>query len=179
MPIYFEDSFLKINLIINITDNIDIIAQNILSCKEIISSSLHGIIYSHSLNKNAYWVIFNDFIGKFKFYDYLSVFDNFDNDMVYYNVINEKFDITQMLYNKKYIPVPKDIYIVKQNIYSKILDTMQKYNFNRNKYYINYHNDYDASITLKKMIINCEKENFIFSRLGGIEFDIANFFLNR
>ncbi len=58
------------------TDNLEGLVDDILSCEVILSSSLHGIIFSHAYGVPAYHVQFTDFFknGNFKFADYYSSF---------------------------------------------------------------------------------------------------------
>jgi len=57
---------------IDICGDLEDVVQKILSCKTIISSSLHGIICAHSYGIPAYWLKASDLpLGDgFKFYDY-------------------------------------------------------------------------------------------------------------
>lgn len=73
------------NYIIDLnTDNIESVIDNILSCKLILSSSLHGIIVAHAYGIPAIWLKYGN-IGTdgFKFHDYFSSV-NID----YYNPIS-------------------------------------------------------------------------------------------
>lgn len=66
----------KYHIISMQTNDIEQLVNDILSCEVIISSSLHGIIFSHSYGIPAYHVQFTDFFknGNFKFADYYSSF---------------------------------------------------------------------------------------------------------
>lgn len=60
------------------TDNIEGLIDNIRSCKFILSSSLHGIIFSHSYNIPAIHLLDNEILeskGCMKYKDYYSVLD--------------------------------------------------------------------------------------------------------
>jgi hypothetical protein len=73
----------KIKVIDLITNDVEQTINEILDCKQIISSSLHGIIVPHTYGIPALWVIFSDKLGgdKTKFYDYFeSVNLNFKNE---------------------------------------------------------------------------------------------------
>lgn len=61
-----------INIINLLTNDIEETTNNILKCKHIISSSLHGVIVSHSYKIPAVWVKFSDklFGDNVKFTDY-------------------------------------------------------------------------------------------------------------
>lgn len=61
-------------LVIDITKNWELFISDILSCHKLVSSSLHGIIISHSYRKDCGWCEFsNNVIGDgFKFLDYFS-----------------------------------------------------------------------------------------------------------
>lgn len=58
--------------IINILDDVEKVIDEILSCKQILSSSLHGLIASHAYGVPAEWTKFSDKIGgnDFKYIDY-------------------------------------------------------------------------------------------------------------
>lgn len=60
--------------VIDITDRMDKVIHEICSCKNIISSSLHGIIVAHAYGIPAVWLKLSDRIsgGNFKFYDYFA-----------------------------------------------------------------------------------------------------------
>ena len=59
-------------------DNPEKFVNDLLECDIILSSSLHGIIFSHSYGIPAYHIEFNDLTnnGNFKFNDYYSSFKN-------------------------------------------------------------------------------------------------------
>ena len=67
----------KYHIISMDTSDIRALADEILSCRMILSSSLHGIIFSHSYGVPAYHIQLNDFFnnGNFKFADYYSSFE--------------------------------------------------------------------------------------------------------
>jgi len=57
--------------VINVTDPVDVIINEIAKCETIISSSLHGLIAADALNIPRKWVKFPNSQGQgFKFYDY-------------------------------------------------------------------------------------------------------------
>ena len=64
-----KDSNIKI---IDVTNKIPTVIEDILSCESTISSSLHGIIVSHAYNRKCMWMKLSDKIGggNFKFRDY-------------------------------------------------------------------------------------------------------------
>lgn len=64
-------------IIIDIRDNFENVCEKILKCDAILSSSLHGLIFSDSMNVPNVWVKFSDNIkgGSFKFHDYYSVME--------------------------------------------------------------------------------------------------------
>lgn len=81
IPHYIDtDKFDKIGytkedtIVIDVTDPIEKVIDNILSCEYTISSSLHGIITSHAYNIKCMWMRVTDQIGggNFKFRDYYS-----------------------------------------------------------------------------------------------------------
>jgi len=67
---YIEDS----TIIIDVTDPIETVINNILSCEYTVSSSLHGIIVSHAYSVKSMWIRMSNLIGggNFKFRDYYS-----------------------------------------------------------------------------------------------------------
>lgn len=64
-----KDSNIKI---IDVTNQIPNVIEDILSCEMTISSSLHGIIVSHAYNRKCMWIKLSNKIvgGNFKFRDY-------------------------------------------------------------------------------------------------------------
>lgn len=64
--------------IIDITKDFEVVCSEILKCKCILSSSLHGLIFSDAMNVPNVWVKFSDKVkgGTFKFEDYYSVMTN-------------------------------------------------------------------------------------------------------
>jgi hypothetical protein len=74
--------------IIDITNPVEMVIRELLECKMILSSSLHGIIAAHAYNIKCIWVRFSDKIagGYTKFRDYYgSVVLNY-NDIVPYEI---------------------------------------------------------------------------------------------
>ena len=59
-------------LLIDVTDTIEVVIQNILQCHHIASSSLYGIIVSHAYNIPALWIKLSNKIGGggFRYRDY-------------------------------------------------------------------------------------------------------------
>jgi hypothetical protein len=70
---------MKKSIIINVQDHPDKVIRQIGECEKIISSSLHGLIVSDSLNVPNIWVENRYKLGNpepyFKFHDYYSIFD--------------------------------------------------------------------------------------------------------
>lgn len=83
-------------LIIDVrTDDVEKFVSQILQCKCILSSSLHGLIIPHAYNKPALWIRLSDkIIGKnFKFFDYfLSV-----GIYPYQGLTMEQFSLFQLI----------------------------------------------------------------------------------
>ncbi|WP_114700214.1 polysaccharide pyruvyl transferase family protein [Psychrobacter proteolyticus] len=65
-------------LIIDIKKNYKEVCKQILKCDKVLSSSLHGLIFSDAMNVPNTWVGFSDNVkgGSFKFNDYYSVMTN-------------------------------------------------------------------------------------------------------
>jgi pyruvyltransferase len=121
---YFNDDILEKIKIIDIrTDDFELLSKNINECEIIISSSLHGIIFSHSFNIPAIWIELENSIltnknsDNIKFYDYFSVFNN---DFVYdiskrknkgniNNWIDYKININNINNLISYVPSEKEI----------------------------------------------------------------------
>jgi hypothetical protein len=59
-------------LIIDLTNNVETVVNNLLLCEHTISSSLHGIIVSHAYNIKCAWMRVSNKIagGNFKYWDY-------------------------------------------------------------------------------------------------------------
>ena len=109
---YFVKEFGNKYYIINMgTNNIEKIANSINKCNFIFSSSLHGIIFSHSLGIPAVHLEYKELISKknFKFKDYYSVLDipyvkeNLKRDNIDNIVKKYKNNSLQFLPNKKII----------------------------------------------------------------------------
>lgn len=76
-------------IVIDITKNYKAVCNEILKCDVVLSSSLHGLIFSDAMNVPNSWVRFSNNIigGTFKFRDYYSVMTNpQDNFYSCYNV---------------------------------------------------------------------------------------------
>lgn len=58
--------------VIDIQAPVSDVLREIAQCENIISSSLHGIIFAHSMGRNASWIQLSEKVhgGEFKFYDY-------------------------------------------------------------------------------------------------------------
>lgn len=92
----------------------------------IISSSLHGMIFSHSLGKRVLKLDFFDAVlmgGDFKFIDYLSVFNDHDADKIFrYRVNYKTINLEQvcLYYTSVWHPSQVQVTAVKNNIYRAI-----------------------------------------------------------
>ncbi len=64
--------------LINIKSTYDVVCKQILRCDVVLSSSLHGLIFSDAMNVPNSWVKFSNNVkgGTFKFRDYYSVMTN-------------------------------------------------------------------------------------------------------
>jgi len=67
----------RVKVIDLLTSGIEKTTQEILECKKIVSSSLHGVIVSHAYHIPALWVKFSDKLAgdNVKFYDYFESLD--------------------------------------------------------------------------------------------------------
>ena len=139
---YFDHEFLSQCLIIDITDNIDHIASGILSCQYIISSSLHGLIFAHSLDKPAYWIRLSNTVlmdDNFKFLDYLSTFKLDNNN--YLNLITNKVNNTN-IDQMTIIPVPNNIQQIKSKLLNKIISVFKSFKYNLTDRFTQYSDPY-------------------------------------
>lgn len=114
---YFLKEFGNKYYIINMgTNNIEKIANSINKCNFIFSSSLHGIIFSHSLGIPAIHLEYKELLSKknFKFKDYYSVLDipyvkeNLKRDNIDNIVKKYKKNSLKFLPNKKIIKKIQD-----------------------------------------------------------------------
>ena len=77
--------------IIDIRDNFKSVCQQILECDVILSSSLHGLIFSDAMNVPNMWIKISDNVkgGSFKFLDYYSVMNFPKNNFFQCNNITD------------------------------------------------------------------------------------------
>ena len=131
IPHYTEETMIrnkygdKYHIISMKTDNIESLIDEIVQCDLIVSSSLHGIVFSHAYGIPAYHIEFKDFFknGNFKFKDYYSGFEGLEykkfickNEDIPFNDIIE-YDI-----NNRNLANPSiDVIICKQDQFLKIL----------------------------------------------------------
>lgn len=113
-------------LLINPCSPVDIVIDNILSCENIITSSLHGVVMCDSYN-----IPYAIFIAKetkkhykelqnfFKFKDYYSTFDiDFKNEDF---IINNNMNLKEILKYCKFI-YKTNIESIKNNLYNSLID---------------------------------------------------------
>lgn len=100
-------------LCIDICDKLDNVLRAICECDVILSSSLHGLVFSDSLNIKNHWMILSNKIsgGSFKFHDYYSTFNMYDtlpclfneymsiNDLIWYTSNYDRPGIEQIKQN--------------------------------------------------------------------------------
>lgn len=110
----------KMTMINLLTTNIEKTTDHILSCKKIVSSSLHGIIIAHAYGIPAIWVKFSDNLSgdDVKFYDYfdsvdidfkeddLATLSNFNNEK-FYSLFSESR--ISLPLSKKILEIQKDL----------------------------------------------------------------------
>ncbi|WP_299997035.1 polysaccharide pyruvyl transferase family protein [uncultured Cedecea sp.] len=103
--------------IIDIKRNYKDVCKDILMCDIILSSSLHGLIFSDGLSVKNNWVKFSDKIigGDFKFNDYYSVMDRAKKEPI---VCNSLDDINYALTNS---------FVSHNPNYGKMLNTISEY----------------------------------------------------
>jgi len=112
----------KIKVIDLITNDVEQTINEILDCKKIISSSLHGIIVPHTYGIPTLWVIFSDKLGgdKTKFYDYFeSVNLNYKNEIQcdFKNLDIRKIEDLFHKYNSILLPDNQNIQERKSDLY--------------------------------------------------------------
>jgi len=141
---YFTDECLNKVKIIDV-DNANVIdvANQMLQCKKIISSSLHGIIFSHSLGIPVSWIRLEKTKltpDDIKFYDYLSIY-NMENDKRLCNLIKDKL-IYNNLASLITIDIDNDVMKNKKHeVFQHIINTFNIYNYEIKSAYQNYINN--------------------------------------
>ena len=174
---YFTDECLKKILIINV-NNPDILdfSSQIMSCKKILSSSLHGIIFSHSLGLDVSWIRLDKSklpTDDIKYYDYLSIFEVEGNLC---NIIKTKLEYKDLLLLKLIGISQYDIDKKKYELFNHIIFILSMYGYDITKKFHNNIYDDDIGIqVLCKQISNQDK--FCISRIGGIEYDAYGHYL--
>lgn len=84
-------------LLIDIMKTYNIVCNQILECDAILSSSLHGLIFSDAMNVPNSWVKFSNNVkgGSFKFRDYYSVMTNPQNNFYSCNNIDDLIEASK------------------------------------------------------------------------------------
>lgn len=90
-----KNNMKKINIIDIQNNNVENFIDEVLKCKLIISSSLHGIIVADAYNIPSYWIRFSEDIvgGNFKFLDYFESVKRNDKNPI---LINESTNIEEL-----------------------------------------------------------------------------------
>ncbi|BCS83523.1 putative EXOV-like protein [Cotonvirus japonicus] len=119
-------------LIINIlNDNLPDLAQKLSSCRKIISSTLHGMVFSHSLGIPVSWIRLRNTSltsDDIKFYDYLSAF-GFQHDRSLCTIIDKKLNLED-LKNLRRIDINGDILEAKKNeLISCLVRVFRQHNY--------------------------------------------------
>nr|WBF70731.1 hypothetical protein [Megavirus caiporensis] len=100
----------KVLIIDILNDNLPDIAEKILSCRKIISSTLHGMVFAHSLGVPVSWIRLRYTIltpDDIKFYDYLSALNITGENLC--NIVPNKDISLKDLQNLKCIDVDKTV----------------------------------------------------------------------
>lgn len=105
------------------TMNCEKLFDVICKSKIVLSSSLHGIIFSHSFGTPALYITcFNGqkYVDSYKFEDYYSVYDRINYN---FKPENNTFDrVIEKIYDKKYVlsvnPTKKEVSVIQNNILS-------------------------------------------------------------
>lgn len=169
---YFTNECLGKVRIINV-NNPDVIdfSNQMLSCKKILSSSLHGIIFSHSLGIEAYWIRLDKSklpVDDVKYYDYLSIYD-MDHENVC-NTINTKLEYNDLKSLKPLVISQHDIDSKKSEIFTHIINILTTYGYDIKPDYNNV--IYDNNVGIKLLCEQLSGSNkFCINRIGGIELD--------
>lgn len=104
--------------LIDIKNDFKKVCKSILECDVILSSSLHGLIFSDAMNVPNVWITFGNNIigGRFKFMDYYSVMDNPKNDAIECKEIKDLKKIVKLAtvsensnYNKMKLAIDKNM----------------------------------------------------------------------
>ncbi|MEO8774523.1 MAG: polysaccharide pyruvyl transferase family protein [Gelidibacter sp.] len=123
--LHYEETREKLNskkiLIINLLDNIEKVIEDVYSCEQIISSSLHGIIIGHAYKVPSLWFwLANGAIGGdgIKFADYFSSveIDEYESFKIEHNTYDEDYvKNVDMIFTKN-----KELTLVTSEILKKI-----------------------------------------------------------
>ncbi|QTF49046.1 putative exoV-like protein [Acanthamoeba polyphaga mimivirus] len=124
------------------TDDLVGLAKQMLSCKKMVSSSLHGIIFAHSLGIPVTWVRFDGTKltpDDIKFYDYLSVFGiERDQYKKYCTLIQNSLSLNDFA---NFPTIDIDATLIankKQELLSKTISVLRKHNFRIRDEFSNY-----------------------------------------
>jgi len=166
---YFTMNTLSKMKIIDIcSDDIKKIAKHMLCCKKIISSSLYGIIFAHSLGIPAYWIRFPDSdINNNIFYDYLSIFGSYSDTC---NVLNKKYSYGDILTFK---PININMSLIrkkKEILMDNIIVILKKYGHSIKSKYDGITFSRITGIHLLSNVISNKTNKFLINRIGGVEF---------
>lgn len=116
---YIKENFADKNVILMSTDDIEGLLDKINECKFIFSSSLHGIIFAHSLGIPAIHVENQKLYSRdnFKFKDYYSVFDSIEYVKEDLKKIN--FDKYVNGKHSKYVPKKEEVEKIQSALLNK------------------------------------------------------------
>ena len=177
---YFSDECLNKIKVINIDNpNIDEFISQILSCEKIIISSLHGIVFSHSLGLTPYWIRLSKSklpIDDIKYHDYFSIYDIDSNKLC--NTITKKLEYSDVSSLTSAYIHDSVVDKIKSKIFDRIITVLLSYGYDVKKHYLNiiYNND-NGFCQIRNLLTQPTK--FLINRIGGVEFNaVGDYLLN-
>lgn len=169
---YFSENCLLKVKVINIDNaNLSQFAAEMLACNKILSSSLHGLVFAHSLGLQAYWLRLQDTVlpqDDVKFYDYLSIFDITETHKVC-NRVGSRLECHN-LNELKPLKVNQEVIDNKKcEIFYNIINVLNMYGCLIKDKYKNV--VYDNNVGIELMGKQMQSGKFCINRIGGVEFN--------